>query len=103
MEYLLVCTKCKYEVKILDTEIYSTPTCSLCGGSMVCKEFKETNKDIYEITDEYIIERVKGQIELMGNDRCWNGIEAIGKAQTRIQYRKYFFLAGGKMPESNKT
>jgi len=36
----------------------------------------------------------------MGNNKCWEVIERFSKVKTRVSYRKYFFLAGGIVPET---
>lgn len=97
MEHLFVCV---YERRVREEEIYSTQDCSLCGKHMQYKEQKLIDNDECKIIDEYILERMKTQIELMGNDRFFKTIENISSAVARIHYRKYFLLAGGKIPET---
>ncbi len=70
------------------------------------------NKGVFEIIEHklsieqeknlnnYIIESIKGNIQKMGNNKCWDVIERFSKVKTRVSYRKYFFLAGGIVPET---
>ena len=46
-----------------------------------------------------LIDDMKHSISLCGNDFTWKAIEKITVAKYRIEFRKYFLLAGGKIPE----
>ena len=71
--------------------------CDICNKGVFEKiEFYTKNDKV----NNYIIEAIKGNIQKMGNNKCWEVIERFGKVKTRVSYRKYFFLAGGQVPET---
>ncbi len=77
---------------------YEDYKCPLCSGKL---EEKKQEIDLKAIVNKDCIDSFKQQIEEYGNDLMWAMIERnIGKAVTRLYYRKYFFLANGVVPKS---
>jgi len=72
--------------------------CPMCGSNM---ELQNTDGlvDISHIINLDCIEKMKENIRILGSSRVWNIIEELPNAKTRIVYRKFFFEAGGIMPE----
>jgi hypothetical protein len=86
----LKCEACGYTKEVFMDEIYAHQECELCGGRMSYLD---------DFADNYIIERLQDNIRQLGHERTWYNIESINKADSRVRYRKYFFEAGGAMPE----
>ena len=63
------------------------------------KEEQERKGELNNIVAENIINDFKITINKIGNDRTWETIECLYPLETRLAYRKYFFCAGGLVPE----
>jgi len=87
--------KCKWcdNIKVTVDNISEEP-CEICQKGIMEEMHNDDPK-----AEEFIIVRMKQQIKLLGNNKTWEVIERFGKIETRIAYRKYFFLAGGQVPE----
>jgi len=53
-----------------------------------------------DFADKIIVDTMEKEIKALGNNKCYEIIERLAEARTRIRYRKYFLLAGGFIPES---
>ena len=52
-----------------------------------------------ELVQKDIIIQMENNINTLGHKRTWEIIEGFSNAIMRARYRKFFFLAGGLMPE----
>jgi len=90
--------------------------CFICGGEIELLEEKNYGDNypildrdkIYEIRKDTIllseivhvdlIEGMKRNISIIGNDRIWEIIEGFKDGKMRLSYRKLFLQAGGEFP-----
>ncbi len=92
------CDKCGFEINTLEYDDIEDYECPICPSGKL--EEKKQEIDLKAIVNKDCIDSFKQQIEEYGNDLMWAMIERnIHNAITRLYYRKYFFLAGGKCPK----
>ena len=58
------------------------------------------NDNTDDFADRIIITTMEQEIKALGNQKCYEVIERLAEAKTRVRYRKYFLIAGGFIPES---
>lgn len=96
----IICPHCGLEKEIFSNEYEKNYNCPICSNDMELKEQSDKIKENIEIVDNYLVEDMRNQINILGNDKAWYIIEDLPIPQTRITYRNLFFKAGGKVPES---
>lgn len=94
----LTCSECGYTIDVLDNELMMNDKCILCGGRM---EITEQKKTIEDIVDRDCLDKMRYQIEQLGDKKVWEIIEQFINPLTRIEYRKLFIKAGGEVPKVN--
>ena len=62
---------------------------------------EEREYTIEEVVALMLIEQMKANIEVVGNERVWKSIERLAQAKVRIRYRALFFKVYGQIPKSN--
>lgn len=100
----LICTQCGWQTEISEGEAYDymysgegCPICHLLGTMKIDIEEYEQSKQAQ--TNKIDAKIMQEQIFTRGNDATWYIIEELKNAKIRIEFRKSFFAAGGKMPE----
>lgn len=63
------------------------------------EDAREEKDYMNELIAENIVKDFKYAIKTIGNERTWLTIECLYPLSTRLAYRKYFFKAGGLVPE----
>jgi len=75
--------------------------CFICGGEFKIineKNVAEKEISIAEIVYKDLIEGMKRNILLLGNNKVWGIIEGFENAETRLKHRQLFLKADGKIP-----
>ena len=99
----IYCDNCYYQKEILVSEYSDDYSCAICGGDMfvidgdigIYKEYQReqiTNKLVMDMA----IQRMKDNIEKLGNDRVYDIIMNIKVSKFRDKLLDLFFQAGGK-------
>jgi len=100
-KYRLVCSNCHYAKEVAYEDLFDRD-CPICQGElaydMATETLKTETKD--DFVDKIIITQMEKEIKALGNQKCYEVIERLAEARTRVRYRKYFLLAGGFIPES---
>ena len=98
----LLCKNCDYQIEIFESEIADNTECPLCEHELILDEEKSEIKDenLRIIIDKMLIDRMKKEINSLGNQRAYEIIERMRISATRVRYRKYFLLAGGEVPQN---
>jgi rubredoxin len=92
-------------------------SCSICQGKLISEEQMKEKEEIARLTDEdtkddyltpeqdaeeavieFLTLAMQKNLREVGNDRTYQFIEDITKAETRAKHRKFFILAGGYIP-----
>lgn len=95
------CLECG-KTKTIFGEINDIVECYVCGALMDLDKFEEVEngQGINHLADIIGIEKIQQEILTSGNDITWDRIENIFNIpEQRIQVRRLFFKAGGKVPE----
>ena len=58
------------------------------------------NNNTEDFSEKLIITTMEQELKKLGNQKCYEVIENLAKAETRARYRKYFLLSGGYIPET---
>lgn len=114
-----ICDKCGFKVELpkLDKEDL---ICPICEGILISEEIMKEKEEMAEmidkdkdddltpkqdaledIVDRDIVNSMKENITVMGNDACFAIIEDMINAYQRSAYRKYFIQAGGEIPQGD--
>ena len=110
-----VCDICGFTIEA-DSEIVNNGNnkCSICGGKLISEIQMKEKEEIARLTDEdtkdddltpkqdaeeavieFLTLAMQKNLREVGNDRTYQFIEDIKKAETRAKHRKFFILAGG--------
>ena len=92
-------------------------SCSICGGKLISEETMKEKEEMAKMIDEdkgnddltpeqdaeeavveFLTLAMQKNLREVGNDRTYQFIEEITKAETRAKHRKFFLLAGGYIP-----
>jgi hypothetical protein len=108
----ITCEECGYTKQIPEREMFDANECPICKGIMSIdteqkKELEEPTGDNYPALDQrlYALEEqeVKDSFNMIGVGATWQYIETINDIKLRLQYRKIFFLLGGKIPKRTEN
>jgi len=81
----LVCRNCDYSIEILESEIADNTDCPLCEHELILDEEKTEIRDenLRNIIDKMLVDRMRKEIESLGNQRAYEIIERMGISTTR--------------------
>ena len=101
-KYRLVCSNCHYAKEVAYEDLFDRD-CPICQGElaydMATETLKTESKD--DFVDKIIITQMEKEIKALGNQKCYEVIERLAEARTRVRYLHYFLLAGGEVPKSD--
>jgi hypothetical protein len=92
------CKNCQYKIEktgYLD-DIEDVVICPVCNTFMDL----EGEDILVKAVKDDAIEKMRIQIEELGNNFCFRVIEDFKNVKTRLAYRDLFLRAGGVIPES---
>ena len=113
-----ICDICGFVLE-LDENLSGTQytKCSICGGKLISEETMKEKEEMAKMIDEdkgnddltpeqdaeeavveFLTLAMQKNLREVGNDRTYQFIEEITKAETRAKHRKFFLLAGGYIP-----
>jgi ribosomal protein S27E len=96
----LICEDCGHKIEVFENEFYDQDKCEICGGRLVLDIVDKTETDDIGL-EKKIIEEIKRDIFVHGNDSTFEIIEALIIPAQRIRYRGAFLVAGGVVPETD--
>jgi len=98
--YIMRCDKCGWWEERDSVLITKCPN---CNSPLIID--LEADEDINPTElgeeDSHLI-KIRNEIKAKGSKKIWGFIEEIENPRIRINFRKLFFKAGGKMPERSK-
>ena len=95
MNIKIICNYCGFMIEILESDLFSLDNCPICEE----KDWTIDKEEISKIVENDLIISMKDSIKQLGNNKVWNIVEEIGRAETRGRYRMLFLNAGGEVPE----
>jgi hypothetical protein len=102
-----ICPKCGYEkdLPIIKDIFYDIDDfqCSMCNSLLRQKDDTELKQLLEQIAEDTILTGMRHNIDTLGNNKTYELIESLfHKPEQRIRFRKFFFLAGGVMPNKEE-
>jgi len=87
------CSQCGWETNVADNELEENAKCILCEGQMKIGDVSQ----LFDMLRPELINSMKKDIEGLSEKKVWNIIEGFSNPKARLNYRKLFFEAGGKI------
>lgn len=91
------CLRCGWEKETTENLDLECPNCD--EPLQVEINDEEGDINIAEVLEQDFIREMQNNIMTLGNNKVWKIIETQRNPFTRIEYRKLFFVSGGKVPK----